>query len=161
MTRSLQVLVLSAFVPRCPALPWSSCGITWCKDTPRWHVLHPVPLGPCQWCHPPWTWQYLGFCRTLFLHGGDGEVGWAPACAWVLQESSDPGCVGVAVVAVAAHAADPAPRSSGHTAPVIPGEFPLWKGINAGMPEDTGTVWWLHVLDSLDLKWLVFHLGLL
>lgn len=70
----------------------------------------------------------------------------------MLQESSDPGRAGVAVVAVAAHAADPAPRSSGHITAGLRVAFPLWKGVNAGMPEDTGTVRWLHVLDSLDLK---------
>lgn len=159
MTRSLQVLVLLAFLPRCPAPPWSSSAITWCKDTPCWHVLHPVPLGPCQWCHPPWTWQYLGFCRALFLPGGDGGLGCAPVCAWVLQSHLSRGVLGWQRCLWSARCRSLSLQQWLLTV-VLLEEFPLWKGINAGMPEDTGTVWWLHILVCLDLKWLILYLGL-
>lgn len=84
---------------------------------------------------------------TVFRLGRDAIFTWqrgvgsAPACAWVLQESSDPRHVG---------AAAPAPPElrigsslpAGHAAAVPRVALRPSKGINAGMPEDTGTVWW-------------------
>lgn len=132
-------------------------GITWCKDSHRWHILHP---GPCQWWPALWMWQYWGFCRTLFLqHGSSKVLACLPPVCGCCRSHLTPGQL-VSELPWQPAAAAPAPTELladwQDTLQLV--AFPLLKGINAGMPEDTGTVSCLHFLESL--KRLVFYLEL-
>lgn len=133
----------------CPRSPAPLCS-AWCTDGRHWHVLRLVPVGPCQRWPAPWTWQYLGFSRTLFLH--DSEVlAPLPPVRGCCRSHLTPGTLVPQLLL---------PRSS-ESAPRCPLDTQQWcLGWHfAPRRELMRECLKIQVQcdESLDLNWLVFH----